>query len=116
MRKLPPPDERALTQIKKCASLGIRWEDIAIITGHKEITLQRNKLAKAAYREGRAHCKLAIANSLFAMATGGKHPASTIFAAKVILGWREDGSSFTDERRESATLSIPGAHFGKVKA
>lgn len=116
MRRLPPPDKATLDRIRKCASLGIRWEDIAIITGHKEATLQRNKPAKAAYREGRAACKVTIAQSLFTMATSGRHPAATIFAAKAILGWREDGSSFTDEAAEAASLSIPGAHFGKVKA
>jgi hypothetical protein len=116
MRKLPPPDAQTLNQIRKCASLGIRWEDIAIITGRKEATLQRNKESKAAYREGRAACKVTIAQSLFTMATRGRHPAATIFAAKVILGWREDGSSFADDTKDAATLSIPGAHFGKVKA
>lgn len=117
MRKLPQPDDKTLDTIKKCASRGIRWEDIAIITGHKEITLQRNKAAKQAYRQGRSQCKLAVANSLFQMATGGRHPAATIFAAKVILGWREDGTSFSDdEKTAAAVLSIPGAHFGKVKA
>lgn len=116
MRKLPPLDAQSLATIRKCASRGIRWEDISVIVGRAEASLQRDKAAKASYREGRAQCKLAIANSLFTMATGGRHPAATIFAAKVILGWREDGSSFTDEEKDSATLSIPGAHFGKVKA
>ena len=117
MRKLPPIDIASLSLIRKCASRGIRWEDISIIVGRKEATLQRDKAAKGAYREGRAQCKLAVANALFAMATGGRHPAATIFAAKVMLGWREDGSSFSeDDKAAAAMLSIPGAHFGKVKA
>lgn len=115
-RRLPPLSEQQISTIRKCASRGIRWEDISIIVGRAEASIQRDKVAMASYREGRAQCKLAVANSLFAMATGGRHPAATIFAAKAILGWREDGSSFTEQADDAATLSIPGAHFGKVKA
>jgi hypothetical protein len=116
MKRLPPLDQRQLDQIKFCASRGLRWEDIARIVGRAEASIQRDKKAMAMYRQGRADVKLLVGNSLVKMATNGRSAAATIFAAKVMLGFTEDGGAFRESSDAMKTIKIPGAHFGKVSS
>jgi hypothetical protein len=111
--------EKEYRMVRYCGSRGISWADIARLVGVNLRKLERDKLAQEEYRIGRAGAKLKISETFFQMATSGNFPVMTIFAAKVICGFKEDGTSFADDVEEAVKAKlvlIPNATFGKVKS
>ena len=112
--------DKEYRMIRYCGSRGITWDDIARLVGIHKKTLERDGFAQEEYRIGRAAAKLRVSETFFQMATSGLHPVMTIFAAKVMLGFSEDGKSFSDQEDASAMIqklvSIPSATFGKVSS
>lgn len=115
MKRRPPLTDRELASLRLMASRGLTWPDIGRIIDRSTAWLQRNKTCLEHYRKGRAQAKLRIAETLFAMATSGRVPAATIFAAKVVCGFDEAGTAFRDdEQTQAKTVAIPGARFGEA--
>lgn len=111
--------EKEYRMIRYCGSRGINWPDIARLVGVKLRILERDKHALEEYRIGRAGAKLKISETFFQMATSGNFPVMTIFAAKVVCGFDEEGKAFADDLEEAVKqklVLIPNATFGKVKS
>lgn len=116
MRKLPKLDATQLRKLRLMASRGLKWDDIGLLLDRSPSSIQRDKQALKAYRTGRAEAKLQCGENLFSMSMQKKWPAVNIFQAKVMLGFREDGTTFDEAPAAARIVKIPGAHFGKVAA
>jgi hypothetical protein len=84
--------EETLKLVKNFAKIGLRVNDIVLLL--KDIQPICKKTLTSKYgdiiREGRAHSKTAILNTLYHMATSGNNTSATIFAAKTICGIGEN--------------------------
>ena len=84
--------------VRAMAGFGMTQQDIATSLGLRSTKTLRKHFPKE-LGGGTVDAKARVAQTLYQMATSGKHPAATIFWTKVRLGWREIQS---DESRSTA--------------
>src|ERR671933_2097445 len=74
--------------VKALAGYGLTHEQIASVIG-----LRSPKTLRKHFRRelagGRAEADARVGQTLYQMATSGKHPAATLFYMKCRCGWRE---------------------------
>lgn len=78
-------DDRA--KVERMAAVGMRDEEIALVLGVGEATVQRR--LRAELKRGRARATMAVMNTAYNLATSGRCPAATFFWLKCRAGWRE---------------------------
>jgi hypothetical protein len=92
------PTKAQRDQVKDWSSAGIQHEVIAKALGFSHDTLKRHFPEELEF--GRIHANVAVAKSLFQMATVGENVAAAIFWAKTRMGWKE-GSEEAAEPKET---------------
>jgi hypothetical protein len=81
----PTDKDRAI--VTAMASYGVPQEDIARVIGISDVTLRKYFEREIATAAIQANAK--VAETCYAMATSGQHPAATFFWLKTRAGWRE---------------------------
>ena len=82
------PTEEQRRSVKSLSAYGIKPEDIATELGLRSPKTLRKHFGKEIKR-GAIQANTRVGQTLYQMATSGKHPAATIFWLKVRAGWRE---------------------------
>jgi len=85
-RFMPTGEQRRT--VKSLSGYGIKQEEIAKMVG-----LRSSKSLRKHFRQeldrGTIEATAQVSQTLYKMATSGKHPAATIFWLKTRAGWRE---------------------------
>ena len=88
-----PLTDREFRQAERLAGFGMKSDQIGIVLGfNREMWgdyVANEPLLKEIMERGRMVGAANIAESLVNMATSGEHPSVTIFASKVMLGYKE---------------------------
>lgn len=74
-------------KVERMAAIGMRDEDIAMVLGVGEATVQRRLGPEL--KRGRAKATMAVMGTAYNLATSGRCPAATFFWLKCRAGWRE---------------------------
>jgi hypothetical protein len=88
--------------VKSMVALGCRHEDVATMLEVTPKTLRKHY--RVELDRGAIEANAKVMQSLFTMATSGKHAAATIFWAKTRCGLREGGRE--RDKREETSSSI----------
>ena len=86
-RKAFAPTEKDRAIVTAMASYGVPQEDIGAVVGCNHFTLRKHFRAELDTAAIQANAK--VAETCYAMATSGQHPAATFFWLKTRAGWRE---------------------------
>lgn len=81
------PTDKDRATVKAMASYGISQEDIGNVIGVSHTTLRKYFESEIATAAIQANAK--VAETCYAMAVSGQHPAATFFWLKTRAGWRE---------------------------
>ena len=81
------PTDKDREIVKAMASYGISQEDIGNVIGVSHTTLRKYFESEIATAAIQANAK--VAETCYAMAVSGQHPAATFFWLKTRAGWRE---------------------------
>lgn len=81
------PNEKDREIVKAMASYGIPQEDIGRVIDISHVTLRKYYQQELDTAVIRANAK--VAETCYAMAVSGQHPAATFFWLKTRAGWRE---------------------------
>ena len=81
------PTDKDREIVKAMASYGISQEDIGNVIGVSHTTLRKYFESEIATAAIQANAK--VADTCYAMAVSGQHPAATFFWLKTRAGWRE---------------------------
>lgn len=82
------PTEEKRNTVRSMAAYGIKHEDIARVVGALSPKTLRKYFAEE-LRSSAVNANARVAETLYAMAKSGEHPAATIFWMKARMGWRE---------------------------
>jgi len=83
------PTEAHRSTVKSMAAYGVREEDIATELGLRSPKTLRKHFGQEIERAA-IQANARVGQTLYQMATSGKHPAATIFWMKTRAGWREN--------------------------
>lgn len=81
------PNEKDRAIVRAMASYGVPQEDIGKVIGISHVTLRKYFELELENAAVLANAK--VAETCFAMATSGQHPAATFFWLKTRANWRE---------------------------
>ena len=81
------PNDKDRATVKAMASYGIPQEDIGRVLGISHVTLRKYYEPELDTAAIQANAK--VAETCYAMAVSGQHPAATFFWLKTRAGWRE---------------------------
>jgi hypothetical protein len=81
------PSEKDRDIVRAMASYGIPQEDIGRVIGISHVTLRKYFASELETAAIQANAK--VAETCYAMAISGQHPAATFFWLKTRAGWRE---------------------------
>lgn len=81
------PDARSREYVEVMSGYGVPQADICVVLGISENTLRKHYAFEI--EQGKAKANVRVLETLFRMATSGKHPGPTIFWAKARCGMRE---------------------------
>ena len=104
--------EEQIIKISKLSGLGFSIEKIALSLGISKATLDRRvseeSNIKLAIDQGRTRAIEAVSATAFKMATGGKHPAFTMFWLRCHAGWDDkiSTSKGNDEQEIKFHISV----------
>jgi hypothetical protein len=82
------PTEEQRRTVKSLSAYGIKQEEIAQMVGLRSTKSLRKHFRQELDR-GAIEATAQVAQTLYKMATSGKHPAASIFWLKTRAGWRE---------------------------
>lgn len=82
------PTEEQRRRVKSLSAYGIKQEHIAQMMGIRSPKTLR-KHFRVELTRGAIEADAQVGQTLYQMATSGKHPAATIFWLKTRAGWRE---------------------------
>src|SRR6266849_1664292 len=82
------PTEEQRRSVKSLSAYGIKQEDIATELGLRSPKTLRKHFSQEIKRRA-IQANTRVGQTLYKMATSGKHPAATIFWLKTRAGWRD---------------------------
>jgi len=98
MSKAHEPTDESRQRVKDLSAFGIRQESIASQLGITKPTLEKYYREELDHGLDEANAK--VANTLYAMATSGQHPAATFFWLKTRAKWRETDKDGSEDKQE----------------
>lgn len=103
-RKKYEPADKDKQQVSVLGALGLKDEQIALVLGVSESTLQ--KYYNTELKSGRVLALARVGQTAYNMAISGEQPAMTMFFLKCRGGWREKPDETPPEKDTSRIIEI----------